>query len=83
MLNEVEAMNSHKKSKKYLQSRVNDYLRGKPEPDAVEEAEAAVIEAITDQLHKAEEDLKAAQLRVERFKRELLRAKSKFAPEPR
>lgn len=83
MLKEVEAMNSHKKRQKFLQSRVNDYLRGKPVPDGVEESEAAVIEAITDQLHNAQEDLKVAQLRVERFERELLRAKSKFALESR
>ena len=79
----VEAMNRQKKSEKFLQNRVNDYLRGKPVPDAVEESEEAAIEAIFDQLHKAEGELKAAQVRVDRFKWELVKAKSKFALESR
>jgi uncharacterized protein YukJ len=78
-----DAMKSRNKDQKYLQNRVNDYLRGKPIPYAVEESDEAVIEAILDQLHKAQEDLKAAQVRVDRFKWELEKAKSKFALESR
>lgn len=62
-----------------LHNRVNGYLRGKPMIYAVEESEEAVVEAIFDQLREAEEDLKAAQERVDRFKLEL--AKAKFSLE--
>jgi hypothetical protein len=43
---------------------------------AVEESEAAIIEAIFEQLQKAEQDLKTVQERVDRLKWELAKAKS-------
>jgi hypothetical protein len=71
-----EAMDLQQKNQNSLNNRVNEYLRGKPVTYAVEESEEAMIEAIFDQLHKAEEDLKAAQERVDRLKWELAKAKS-------
>jgi hypothetical protein len=64
------------KDDKSLHNRVNDYLRGKPVGYAVEESEESTIEAIFDQLRKAEQDLKAVQERVDRLKWELAKAKS-------
>jgi hypothetical protein len=42
---------------------------------SVEETKEALVEAIFDKLREAEEDLKAVQERVDRFKLELARAK--------
>jgi hypothetical protein len=64
------------KRDKSLHNRVNDYLRGKPMTYVVEEQEESAIEAIFEQLHKAEADLKAVQDRVDRLKWELAKAKS-------
>jgi len=69
-------MELQQKDEKSLHNRVNDYLRGKPATYAVEESEAATIEAIFEQLHKAEEDLKTVQQRIDRLKWELAKAKS-------
>jgi hypothetical protein len=68
-------MELHQKIEKSLHTRVNDYLRGKPMPYIVDESEEATIEAIFDQLNKAEEDLKAVQERIDRLKWELAKAK--------
>ncbi len=65
-----------KDSEKSLHNRVNDYLRGQPATFVVEESEEATIEAIFDQLHKAEEDMKTVQQRIDRLKWELAKAKS-------
>lgn len=59
-----------------LHNRVNDYLRSKPMIYAVDDSDEAAIEAIFDQLLKAEEDLKAIQERVDRLKWELAKAQS-------
>mgnify|MGYP003546481946 FL=1 len=69
-------MEFQQKNGKSLHNRVNDYLRGKPMVHADEESDEATIEAIFDQLHKAEEDLKAVQQRIDRLKWELAKAKS-------
>jgi hypothetical protein len=71
-----KAMELQQKHNKSLHNRVNDYLRGQPMTYAVEESEDATIEALFGQLHKAEEDLKAVQERVDRLKWELAKAKS-------
>ena len=63
------------KNKYSLQNRVNDYLRVKPNINAVEEAEVALV-VLFDQLQKAEESLRIAQKRVEHLKWELAKAKS-------
>jgi hypothetical protein len=59
-----------------LFNRVNDYLRGNPPAYETEESEQATVEAMLDQLQKAEEELRAAQARVDRLVWELDRAKS-------
>jgi hypothetical protein len=59
-----------------LHNRVNDYLRGQPMIYAVDESDEAAIEAIFEQLLKAEEDLKSVQERVDRLKWELAKATS-------
>lgn len=64
------------KDEKSLHNRVNSYLRGKPMTYAVEESEEATIEAIFEQLQKAEQDLKTVHERVDRLKWELAKAKS-------
>ena len=64
------------KNEESLHNRVNNYLRGKPMMYAVDDSDEAAIEAIFDQLLKAEEDLKAMQERVDRLKWELAKAKS-------
>jgi hypothetical protein len=76
MLTMREAMMLQKDSEKSLHNRVNDYLRGQPATFVVEESEEATIEAIFDQLHKAEEDMKTVQQRIDRLKWELAKAKS-------
>jgi hypothetical protein len=69
-------MELQQKKQNSLHNRVNDYLRGKPMMYAVDESDEAALEAIFDQLQKAEEDLKAVQERVDRLKWELAKAKS-------
>ncbi len=69
-------MELHKEMDKSLHNRVNDYLRGKPMAYIVEESEESTIEAIFEQLHKAEADLKTVQDRIDRLKWELAKAKS-------
>jgi|GEM_PF-2830579 len=69
-------MELQQKKQKSLHNRVNDYLRGKPMIYAVDESDEAALEAIFDQLQKAEEDLKSVQERVDRLKWELAKAKS-------
>jgi hypothetical protein len=64
------------KDEKSLHNRVNSYLRGKPMAYAVEESEEATIEAIFEQLQKAEQELKTVHERVDRLKWELAKAKS-------
>jgi len=64
------------KNQDSLFNRVNDYLRGNPASYEVEESDQPTIEAMFDQLQKAEEDLRAAQERVDRLVWELDRAKS-------
>jgi uncharacterized protein involved in exopolysaccharide biosynthesis len=69
-------MELQQKNEKSLHNRVNAYLRGKPATYAVEESEEATIEALFDQLQKAEEDLKTVQQRIDRLKWELAKAQS-------
>jgi hypothetical protein len=69
-------MELQQKKQKSLDSRVNDYLRGKPATFAIDESEDVAIEVIFDQLRQAEESLKSAQQRVDRLKWELAKAKS-------
>jgi hypothetical protein len=52
------------------------YWRGKPMASAVEESEEAMIEAIFEQLQKAEQDLNTVQGRVDRRKWGLAKASS-------
>ena len=59
-----------------LQQRVNGILRGSPLAYAVEEPKEESVEAIFSLLQRAEEDLKAAQGRVDRLKWELEKARS-------
>jgi hypothetical protein len=76
MFSKVEAMALQQKNEKSLHNRVNDYLRGKPMTYAVDESDESTIEAIFDQLQKAEQDLRYVQERVDRLKWELAKAKS-------
>ena len=61
------------KNEKSLHNRVNDYLKGKPPIYAVVESEEETIEAILDELNKAQEDLKAVKERIRRLKWALAR----------
>jgi hypothetical protein len=61
-----------------LHERVNDYLRGNPTTYETEESEQSTVEAMINQLQKAEADLRTAQERVDRLVWELDRAKSSF-----
>jgi hypothetical protein len=62
------------KNEKSLHNRVNDYLNSKPVIYAVVESEEETIEAILDELNKAQEDLKAVKERIRRLKWALARA---------
>ena len=62
------------KNEKSLHNRVNDYLNSKPAIYAVVESEEETIEAILDELNKAQEDLKAVKVRISRLKWALARA---------
>ncbi len=64
------------KNEKSLHNRVNDYLKSKPVIYAVVESEEETIEAILDELNKAQEDLKAVKERIRRLKWALARAES-------
>lgn len=64
------------KNQDSLFNRVNDYLRGNPAAYEVEESDQPTVEAMLDQLQKAEADLRIAQERVDRLVWELDRAKS-------
>ena len=64
------------KKQESLHNRVNDYLRGQPMIYAVDDSDEAAIEAIFDQLLKAEAELKGVQERVDRLKLELAKATS-------
>jgi DNA repair ATPase RecN len=57
-----------------LHNRVSDYLKSKPEIYAVVESEEETIEAILDELNKAQEDLKAVNERIRVLKWALARA---------
>lgn len=59
-----------------LQERINDYLRGKPSDYASEESEEEVVKTLLGMLQKAEQDLKAAQERIDRIKWELAKSKA-------
>ena len=59
-----------------LHQRVSNYLRDKPIEYAREESEAEALDAMLDMLRKSEEDLQAAQERVDRLKWEVAKAKS-------
>lgn len=54
-----------------LQQRVDTYLRSNPTGYVVEEAGEDAVESIFDMVQKAEEDLKAAQQRLDRLRWEL------------
>jgi cell division FtsZ-interacting protein ZapD len=69
-------MELQQKDQNSLHKRINDYLRGKPMTYEVEESDQETVEAMLDQLQKAEEDLRAAQERVDRLVWELDKAKS-------
>jgi hypothetical protein len=62
------------KTQNSLQQRVDKYLSGNPTTYVVEEAGEEAVEDIFNILQKAEEDLKAAQERVDRLKWELAKA---------
>jgi len=59
-----------------LHQRVSNYLRDKPVEYAHEESEAEALDAIFNTLLKAEEDLRAAQERVDLLKWEIAKVKS-------
>jgi len=59
-----------------LQQRVNGILRGSPLAYAVEEPKEESVEALFSLLQRAEEELKAAQNRVNRLRWELEKARS-------
>ena len=59
-----------------LQHRVNNYLSGKHSDYVSEASEAETIDTIFQLLKKAEDDLSAAQQRVDRLKWELSKAQS-------
>jgi hypothetical protein len=59
-----------------LNQRVSNYLRDKPVVYAHEESEAEALDAIFDTLLKAEENLRAAQKRVNLLKWEIAKIKS-------
>ena len=67
-------MTLEQKKEKSLHNRVNDYLKSKPAIYAVVESEEETIEAILDELNKAQEDLKAVKERIRRLKWALARA---------
>lgn len=69
-------MVSRQESQKSLQQRINVYLRGKPLGYTIEEPKEESVEAIFSLLQRAEDDLKAAQNRVDRLKWELEKARS-------
>jgi hypothetical protein len=69
-------MVSPQKTQKSLQQRVNDLLHENPIGYAVETPKGEAAEAISSLLHRAEEDLKAAQERVDLLKWELEKARS-------
>jgi len=62
------------KKEKSLHNRVNDYLNSKPVRYAVVESEEETVEAILDELNKAQENLKAVKERIRRLKWALARA---------
>lgn len=62
------------KTQNSLQQRVDKYLSGKPRAYVVEEVGEEAVEDIFNIVQKAEEDLKAAQERVDRLKWELAKA---------
>ena len=64
------------KTQSSLQHRVQEYLRNKPIAYASERSEKEAVEAIFTLLKKAEEELKAAQERVDRLKWELAKSKA-------
>jgi uncharacterized protein (DUF3084 family) len=70
---------SQQKDQGSLQQRVDLYLRSNPTAYVVEEAGEEAIENISDMVNKAEEDLKAAQERLDRLKWELAKAQQKQA----
>jgi hypothetical protein len=72
----VKAMALQQKNPNSLFNRVNDYLRGNPAAYEVEEPDQPTVEAMLEQLQKAEDDLRIAQERVDRLVWELDRAKS-------
>jgi len=71
-----ESIVPRQQTQESLQQRVNGILRGIPRVYAIEEPKEESVEAIFCLLQRAEEDLRAAQGRVDRLKRELERARS-------
>lgn len=65
------------KDQESLQQRVDEYLRGNSTAYVVEEVREEAVEDIFAMVQKAEEDLKAAQERLERLKWELAKAQEK------
>jgi peptidoglycan hydrolase CwlO-like protein len=67
------AMALEQMNEKSLHNRVNDYLNRNPALYTVVESEEETIEAILDELNKAQEDLKAVKERIRRLKWALAR----------
>ncbi|NCF17606.1 MAG: hypothetical protein GWP63_05135 [Haliea sp.] len=65
------------KDQESLQQRVNEFLRGNSTAYVVEEVGEEAVEDIFIMVQKAEEDLRAAQERLDRLKWELAKAKEK------
>lgn len=65
------------KDQESLQQRVNEFLRGHSTAYVVEEVGEEAVEDIFIMVQKAEEDLRAAQERLDRLKWELAKAKEK------
>jgi hypothetical protein len=62
------------KKQKSLHNRVSDYLNSESVKFAVVESEEETVEAIIDELHKAQEDLKAVEERIRHLKWALAKA---------
>ena len=69
-------MVSRQQTQESLQQRVDNYLSGNPLAYVVEGPTEETIEAVFNLLQRAEEDLKAAQDRVNLLKWELEKARS-------
>ena len=71
-----QAMELEQKNEKSLYHRVNVYLKSKPVTYAVVESEEETLEAIFDELNKAQEDLNQVNERIHRLKWALAKVKS-------